>query len=136
MGFKSYFSKRGRDHQRSPENIVASLQQQIEDVRKREEYFQRKVDEETKRARANAAPNKVVALAALKRKKVAERDLRRAQRARARLQIQVKSLNSAMTQRVSRTEVPVGHLGEQNNLQSVQRDKKPFWPWKFKRITT
>ena len=58
MGLKSYFNKRGRNHRTSPQDLVAALQQQIEDARKKEEYFQRKIDEETKRARANAASDK------------------------------------------------------------------------------
>ena len=55
----------------------------------------------------------VAALAALKRKKVAERDLKRVQRTRLRLQMQLKSLSS------------VGKQGEDSEIRSREEPKKP-----------
>ena len=61
MGLMRYFSRarKGKGKELPPADVVAAVQQQLDAAGKKEEYFQRKVDEETKRARANVVSNKV-----------------------------------------------------------------------------
>ncbi|KIM46235.1 hypothetical protein M413DRAFT_308279 [Hebeloma cylindrosporum] len=64
-------------------------------IEKKEEYLQKKIEEETKKARANAVSNKAVATAALKRRKVTEQELDRLAGSRLQLEMQVNTLESA-----------------------------------------
>ena len=64
-GFMSYFGGR-RDAKQSSRDAIVTLRQQLQMIEKKEEHLQRKVDEETKKARANAVTNKAGASAPLR----------------------------------------------------------------------
>lgn len=93
-GIMSYFGGR-RDSKQSSRDAIVTLRQQLQMIEKKEEHLQRKVDEETKKARANAVTNKAAATAALKRKKATEQELERLQGTRFQLEMQVNTLESA-----------------------------------------
>ncbi|CAL1701062.1 unnamed protein product [Somion occarium] len=92
--FMSYFGGR-RDPKQSSRDAIVTLRQQLQMIEKKEDYLQRKVDEELKKAKANAVTNKPVATQALKRKKLHEQELDRLQNTRFQLEIQVNTLESA-----------------------------------------
>lgn len=56
-GFMSYFGGR-RDAKQSSRDAIVTLRQQLQMVEKKEEYLQKKIDEELKKAKANAVSNK------------------------------------------------------------------------------
>ncbi|KIP07697.1 hypothetical protein PHLGIDRAFT_70544 [Phlebiopsis gigantea 11061_1 CR5-6] len=93
-GFMSYFGGR-RDAKQSSRDAIVTLRQQLQMVEKKEEYLQKKIDEELKKAKANAVANKAAATAALKRKKATEQELERLQGTRFQLEMQVNTLESA-----------------------------------------
>ncbi|GJE85002.1 Snf7-domain-containing protein [Phanerochaete sordida] len=93
-GFMSYFGGR-RDPKQSSRDAIVTLRQQLQMVEKKEEYLQKKIEEELKKARENAVSNKAAATAALKRKKVQEQELERLQGTRFQLEMQVNTLESA-----------------------------------------
>ncbi|KAH9912608.1 Snf7-domain-containing protein [Epithele typhae] len=113
-GFMSYFGGR-RDPKQSSREAIVTLRQQLQMIEKKEEYLLKKVEEEMKKAKANAVTNKTgappsplahraahslclpltSATAALKRKKVTEQELERLQSARFQLEMQVNTLESA-----------------------------------------
>jgi len=93
-GFMSYFGGR-RDPKLSSRDAIVTLRQQLQMIDKKEEYLQRKIDEELKKARANAVTNKAAATAALRRKKATEQELERLQGTRFQLEMQVNTLESA-----------------------------------------
>ncbi|EKM59802.1 uncharacterized protein PHACADRAFT_250534 [Phanerochaete carnosa HHB-10118-sp] len=93
-GFMSYFGGR-RDPKMSSRDAIVTLRQQLQMVEKKEEYLQKKIEEELNKARANAVSNKAAATAALKRKKVTEQELERLQGTRFQLEMQVNTLESA-----------------------------------------
>jgi len=93
--FMSYFGAGRRDPKQTARDAIVSLRQQLQLIEKKEEYLQRKIDEEIKKARANAVSNKAVATAALKRKKVTELELDRLAGSRLQLEMQVNTLESA-----------------------------------------
>jgi charged multivesicular body protein 4 len=64
-------------------------------IEKKEGHLQQKIEEETKKARANVVSNKAAATAALKRKKVTEQELDRLAGSRLQLEMQVNTLESA-----------------------------------------
>jgi len=64
-------------------------------IEKKEEYLQKKIDEELKKAKANAVTNKAAATAALRRKKASEAELDRMAGTRLQLEMQVNTLESA-----------------------------------------
>lgn len=72
-----------------------TLRQQLQMIEKKEEHLQKKIDEELKKAKANAVSNKAVATAALKRKKANEQELDRLASTRLQLEMQVNTLESA-----------------------------------------
>ncbi|KAG6817445.1 hypothetical protein H0H87_008613 [Tephrocybe sp. NHM501043] len=92
--FMSYFGAR-RDPKQSARDAIVALRQQLQMIEKKEEYLQKKVEEELKKAKANAVSNKAVATAALKRKKVCEQELERLGGTRLQLEMQVNTLESA-----------------------------------------
>ncbi|KAF8639463.1 hypothetical protein AX16_010316 [Volvariella volvacea WC 439] len=92
--FMSYFGARKDPKQAARESIV-QLRQQIQMIEKKEEHLQKKIDEELKKARANAVSNKTVATAALKRKKASEAELERLAGTRLQLELQMNTLESA-----------------------------------------
>lgn len=53
----SYFGGR-RDSKQSSRDAIVTLRQQLQMIEKKEEYLQRKIDEELQKARANAVTNK------------------------------------------------------------------------------
>lgn len=55
--FMSYFGGR-RDTKQSSRDAIVTLRQQLQLIDKKEEYLQRKIDEEMRKARANAVTNK------------------------------------------------------------------------------
>lgn len=55
--FMSYFGGRKDPKQTARESIV-TLRQQIQMIEKKEDHLQKKIDEEMKKARANAVANK------------------------------------------------------------------------------
>jgi charged multivesicular body protein 4 len=56
-GFMSYFGAR-KDPKQAARDAIVNLRQQLQMIDKKEEYLQKKIDEETKKARANAVSNK------------------------------------------------------------------------------
>ncbi|KZT13071.1 Snf7-domain-containing protein [Laetiporus sulphureus 93-53] len=92
--FMSYFGGR-RDTKQSSRDAIVTLRQQLQLIDKKEEYLQRKIDEEMRKARANAVTNKPAATAALRRKKATEQELERLQGTRFQLEMQVNTLESA-----------------------------------------
>ena len=56
-GFMSYFGGR-RDPKQSSRDAIVNLRQQLQMVEKKEEHLQKKIDEEMKKAKANAVSNK------------------------------------------------------------------------------
>jgi len=92
--FMSYFGGR-RDPKLSSRDAIVTLRQQLQMIEKKEEYLQKKVEEEVKKARANAVTNKPVATAALRRKKATELEIDRLQGTRFQLETQVNTLESA-----------------------------------------
>ena len=55
--FMSYFGTR-RDPKQSARDAIVTLRQQLQMIEKKEEYLQKKIEEEMKKARANAVTNK------------------------------------------------------------------------------
>ncbi|KAI0723111.1 Snf7-domain-containing protein [Earliella scabrosa] len=93
-GFMSYFGGR-RDPKASSRDAIVTLRQQLQMIEKKEDYLQKKIDEEMKKAKANAVSNKAAATAALRRKKVTEQELERLQNTRFQLEMQINTLESA-----------------------------------------
>ena len=56
-GFMSYFGGR-RDPKASSRDAIVTLRQQLQMIEKKEDYLQKKIDEELKKAKANAVSNK------------------------------------------------------------------------------
>ncbi|KAF8076332.1 Snf7-domain-containing protein [Lyophyllum atratum] len=92
--FMNYFGAR-RDPKQSARDAIVSLRQQLQMIEKKEDYLQKKIDDELKKAKANAVSNKAVATAALKRKKASEAELDRLAGTRLQLEMQVNTLESA-----------------------------------------
>ncbi|KAM5540339.1 hypothetical protein V8D89_005797 [Ganoderma adspersum] len=93
-GFMSYFGGR-RDPKQSSRDAIVTLRQQLQMIEKKEDYLQKKIDEEMKKAKQNAVSNKPAATAALRRKKVSEQELEKLQNTRFQLEMQVNTLESA-----------------------------------------
>jgi len=64
-------------------------------IEKKEEYTQKKIEEELAKAKANAVTNKAASLAALKRKKLLESELEKLQGTKFQLEMNVNTLESA-----------------------------------------
>ncbi|KAJ4466544.1 Snf7-domain-containing protein [Lentinula aciculospora] len=94
MSFMSWFGAR-RDPKQSARDAIVGLRQQLQMIEKKEEYLQKKIEEELRKAKANAVTNKAVATAALKRKKASELELDRLAGTRLQLEMQVNTLESA-----------------------------------------
>ncbi|CAA7259716.1 unnamed protein product [Cyclocybe aegerita] len=93
--FMSYFGAGRKDPKQTARDAIVGLRQQLQMIEKKEEYLQKKIEEETKKAKANAVTNKAVATAALKRKKMSELELDRLSGSRLQLEMQVNTLESA-----------------------------------------
>jgi hypothetical protein len=55
--FMSLFGGR-RDPKQAARDAIVTLRQQLQMIEKKEDYLQKKIDEETKKAKANAVSNK------------------------------------------------------------------------------
>jgi charged multivesicular body protein 4 len=55
--FMSYFGAR-RDPKQATRDAIVGLRQQLQLLEKKEEYLQKKIEEELKKAKANAVTNK------------------------------------------------------------------------------
>ena len=56
-GFMSFFGGR-RDSKQSARDAIVSMRQQLQMIEKKEDFLQKKIDEELKKAKANAVSNK------------------------------------------------------------------------------
>ena len=56
-GFMSYFGGR-KDSKQATRNAIVTLRQQLQMLEKKEEHTQRRIEEETNKARSNATTNK------------------------------------------------------------------------------
>lgn len=56
-GFMSFFGGR-RDSKQAARDAIVSLRQQLQMIEKKEDHLQKKIDEELKKAKANAVSNK------------------------------------------------------------------------------
>jgi len=93
-GLMSYFGGR-RDTKQAARDAIVGLRQQLQMIEKKEEYLQKKIDEELKKAKANAVSNKAAATQALRRKKASEADMDRLAGQRLQLELQINTLESA-----------------------------------------
>jgi len=84
-----------KDTQQVSRDAIVGLRQQLQMIEKKEEYTQKKVEEELAKAKANAVTNKAASLAALKRKKMLENELEKLQGTRFQLEMNVNTLESA-----------------------------------------
>jgi charged multivesicular body protein 4 len=114
--FMSYFGGRP-DPKKSAREAILTLREQLNMIQKKQEYTQKKIDEDTKKAKFNAVTNKTgafipsltlvvlwamgwyaqwsAALAALRRKKQNETELERLSGMELQLETQVNTLESA-----------------------------------------
>jgi len=92
--FMGFFGAR-RDPKQSAREAIVTLRQQLQLIEKKEEHLQKKIDEDLRKARANAVSNKAVATAALKSKKASEMELDRLAGTKLQLEMQVNTLESA-----------------------------------------
>ncbi|KAG8990974.1 ESCRT-III subunit protein snf7 [Tulasnella sp. 427] len=93
-GWMSYFGGR-KDPKQTTREAIVGLRQQLQMLEKKEEYLLKKIDEELKKAKANAISNKPAATAALRRKKQHEQELDRLSGTRLTLETQVNAIESA-----------------------------------------
>ncbi|KAG8952479.1 ESCRT-III subunit protein snf7 [Tulasnella sp. 424] len=93
-GWMSYFGGR-KDPKSTTREAIVTLRQQLQMLEKKEEYLLKKIDEELKKAKANAISNKPAATAALRRKKAHETELERLSGTRLTLETQVNAIESA-----------------------------------------
>ncbi|KAG0709575.1 Snf7-domain-containing protein [Suillus ampliporus] len=93
-GIMSYFGGR-RDTKQAARDAIVGLRQQLQMIEKKEEHLQKKIDEELKKAKANAVSNKAVATQALRRKKASEVEMDRLAGQRLQLESQINTLESA-----------------------------------------
>ena len=56
-GFMSYFGGR-KDPKQATRDDIVTLRQQLQMLEKKEEHFQKRMDDELKKAKANAVTNK------------------------------------------------------------------------------
>ncbi|KAL0065213.1 ESCRT-III subunit protein snf7 [Marasmius tenuissimus] len=92
--FMSMFGGK-RDPKQSARDAIVTLRQQLQMIEKKEEYLQKKIDEELAKAKTNAVSNKAVATSALRRKKAHEKELDNLAGTRLQLEMQVNTLESA-----------------------------------------
>jgi len=90
----SYFTGR-RDTKASARDAIVTLRENLVMLEKKEDYLNRKIEEELRKAKANAVSNKAVATAALRRKKAHEAELDRLSGQRLTLETQVNAIESA-----------------------------------------
>lgn len=56
--FMSYFGAGKKDPKQTARDTIVELRQHLQMIEKKEEHLQKKIDEEMKKARANAVSNK------------------------------------------------------------------------------
>ncbi|KAJ1911030.1 ESCRT-III subunit protein snf7 [Mycoemilia scoparia] len=78
-----------------PKDAITKLRSNLAMLEKREAHIQSKIDKELEIAKANATKNKVVAMQALKRKKMHEQELQKISGSRMTLETQVMAIESA-----------------------------------------
>ncbi|CAO1617452.1 unnamed protein product [Sympodiomycopsis kandeliae] len=84
-----------RDNTHAAREAIVGLRGQLLMLDKKEEHLNRKIADETKKAKANVTTNKRVAQAALRQKKVYENELDRIAGTRMTLETQVNAIESA-----------------------------------------
>jgi charged multivesicular body protein 4 len=92
--FMSFFGGK-RDSKQAARDTIVSLRQQLQMIEKKEDHLQKRIDEELKKAKANAVSNKAVATQALRRKKQSEAEMERLNGQRLQLESQINTLESA-----------------------------------------
>jgi len=90
----SYFGGR-KDPKATTRDAIVTLRQQLQMLEKKDEYLNKKIEEELRKAKANAISNKPAATAALRRKKQFEQELDRLSGTRLTLETQVNAIESA-----------------------------------------
>ncbi|WVN85732.1 vacuolar-sorting protein SNF7 [Cryptococcus depauperatus CBS 7841] len=93
-GWMSYFTGR-KDTRESARDAIVGLRQQLLMLEKKEEFLQKKIEEEMRKAKANATSNKRLAMAALRQKKAYENELDKIAGTRLTLETQVNAIESA-----------------------------------------
>ncbi|KIJ69999.1 hypothetical protein HYDPIDRAFT_78769 [Hydnomerulius pinastri MD-312] len=93
-GIMSFFGGR-RDSKQAAREAIVSLRQQLQMIEKKEDHLQKKIEDELKKAKANAVSNKAVATQALRRKKATETEIERLSGQRLQLEMQINTLESA-----------------------------------------
>jgi charged multivesicular body protein 4 len=89
-----YFGAR-KDPKQETRDAIIALRQQLQMLEKKDEHMQKKIEEELRKAKANAVSNKAVATAALRRKKQYEAELDKLSGVRLQLETQMSTLESA-----------------------------------------
>ncbi|CAO1625390.1 unnamed protein product [Jaminaea pallidilutea] len=84
-----------RDNTNAARDAIVGLRQQLLMLDKKEEHLNKKIADETKKAKANVTTNKRVAQAALRQKKAYENELDRIAGTRMTLETQVNAIESA-----------------------------------------
>lgn len=90
----SYFTGK-KDTRQTARDAIVNTRQHLAVLDKKEENLQRKIDEELKKAKANAVNNKTAATAALRRKKVHEAELEKLYGQRMTLETQLNAIENA-----------------------------------------
>ncbi|KAG7580043.1 hypothetical protein FFLO_00014 [Filobasidium floriforme] len=94
-GWMSYFTGKPKDSRQSARDSIVGLRSQLLVLDKREEFLQKKIEEELKKAKTNATANKRLALAALRQKQAYEGELNRIAGTRLTLEAQVNAIETA-----------------------------------------
>jgi len=84
-----------RDTKQSARDAIVTLRQNLAMLEKKQDYTEKKIEEELKKAKANAVSNKAIATQALRRKKQLEAELDRLSGQRMTLETQVNAIESA-----------------------------------------
>ncbi|WRT65677.1 vacuolar-sorting protein SNF7 [Kwoniella shivajii] len=93
-GWMSWFAGK-KDTREGARDAIVGLRQQLLMLEKKEEHLNKKIEEEMKKAKANATSNKRLAMAALRQKKAHENELDRIAGTRLTLETQVNAIESA-----------------------------------------
>ncbi|KAG8694189.1 ESCRT-III subunit protein snf7 [Ceratobasidium sp. 428] len=93
-GWMSYFTGK-KDSRATARDAIVNTRQHLAVLDKKEENLQRKIDEEMKKAKANAVNNKAAATAALRRKKLHEAELEKLYGQRMTLETQLNAIENA-----------------------------------------
>ncbi|KAG9099997.1 ESCRT-III subunit protein snf7 [Ceratobasidium sp. 370] len=93
-GWMSYFTGK-KDSRATAREAIVNTRQHLVVLDKKEEDLQRKIEEELKKAKANAVNNKAAATAALRRKKLHEAELEKLYGQRMTLETQLNAIENA-----------------------------------------